>query len=495
MLDRILRDTARKSPAKVSFYFGEEQVTFHQLDQDVDRLAQGLLDLGLEPQARVAVILGNSTNLVRSYLGVIRAKGVVVPINPLFKSEELKYLIKDSDIKFIITSQASLAVIASIQNELPDLKNIIVVGGTKEGIILPFEELMAKEAAPVELDIQESDLAACQYTSGTSGKPKGALLTHGNLLFAMHSSILRTGMGKEDHSLCVLPLFHIFSQFTNMLMPIYLGASVTILPQFIPGVVLKEVETKKVSFLCAVPGMYAAILALLSQNPSYDLSSLRVCISGGAALPLELYNRFLEVCKVDLIEGSGPTEAVSFVGVPGSNKPGSVGRPLEGVQAKIVDDNDVELPQGEIGEICVQGPTTMQGYQNLPEATAEAMRGGWFHTGDLGKMDQDGFVYIVDRKKDMIIVGGMNVYPREIEECLYQHPKVYETAVIGAYDKERGQVPRAYVVLKADTEADAKEFILYCRKHLANYKCPKDVVIVESLPKNATGKIDKKRIQ
>jgi long-chain acyl-CoA synthetase len=314
-------------------------------------------------------------------------------------------------------------------------------------------------------------------------------------MFCLTGCIERTGMVKDDHSLCVLPLFHIFSQFTNMMMPIYLGASITILPQFIPGVVVKEIQSKKITFFCAVPGMYSAILALLAQNPQADLSSLRICISGGSSLPIEIYNQFLDVCKVDLIEGSGPTEAVTFVGVPGSDKPGSVGLPLKGVEVKIVDESDQELPQGEIGEICVKGPNVMKEYQNLPEATAEAMKGGWFHTGDLGRIDEDGFVYIVDRKKDMIIVGGMNVYPREIEECLYQHPKIYEAAVIGISDKDRGQVPCAYVVLKPGMEADPKELILHCRSNLANFKCPRDVVIVESLPKNPTGKIDKKLIR
>ena len=494
MLDKILRNTAKRIPSEVGIYYATDQITYSQLDQDVDNLASGFLELGLAPQEKVGVILGNSPDIIRSYFAVLRAGGVVVPLNPLFKGEELKYFINDSQIKYVITFHNHLPLIASIKNEVPSLQRIIVVGGVKDEFVIPYEDLLHKNSSPVDLDITEDALAAIQYTSGTSGKPKGAQLTQGNLMFCLEASITRTGMTQEDNSLCILPLFHIFSQFVNMLMPIYLGGKVTILPQFVPGLTLEEIDAKKISFLTAVPAMLLALLGVLQQNNTFDLSSLRLIISGGAPLPLEVYNRVRDRFGVPVIEGSGPTEAVTFVGRPDADKSGTVGTPLDGVEAKIVGADDQPLPVGEIGEICVKGPNVMKGYNNMPEETAEVLKNGWFYTGDLGKMDEDGFVYIVDRKKDMIIVGGMNVYPREIEECLYKHPSVLEAAVIGVKDKDRDEVPKAYIALKPGTEAEPKDIILFCRKHLANFKCPRHVSIVEKLPRSATGKIDKKLI-
>ncbi len=237
----------------------------------------------------------------------------------------------------------------------------------------------------------------------------------------------------EDENLCILPLFHSFAQTASMLDPIYCGSSLTIIPQFKPARILKEIALRRISFLCAVPAMYTALLYALSEAEDYDLSSLRTCIAGGSALPLEITKKYRETYGITIIEGNGPTETspISYVNPPQACKAGSVGPPLKGVKVRIVDDHDVEIPCGEIGEICIQGPNVMQGYLNQPASTAEAMKGGWFHTGDLGKVVDEGYVYIVDRKKDMIIVGGQNVYPREVEECLYRHPKVLEAAVIG----------------------------------------------------------------
>ncbi|AFQ46211.1 long-chain-fatty-acid--CoA ligase [Desulfosporosinus meridiei] len=492
-VDRILSKTAQILPDKTVMYYENESISYSQLDKEVNNLAQGLMDFGLKPNEKVALVLGNCPNFVRMYFAILRAAGTVVPLNPLYKADEIHYILNDAKVKLLIIDQELLPMIREVRAEKSDL-NIIAIGGRKEEGIVSFEELLKKEAEPVDRNVEESDLAVCLYTSGTSGRPKGALLSHGNLIFITYALITRMDIREDDHNLCVIPLSHAFSQFTNMLMPIFIGGSFTILPRFIPNAVLSEIASKKISYFCAVPAMYSALLAALSQEHNYDMSSLRICLSGGAPLSVEIIKEFTKRYGIPLVEGSGPSEAVACIGSYQAIKPGSVGPALDGVNVKVVNDHDQELPQGEIGEFCVQGPNVMQGYLNLPEATAEALRGGWFHTGDLAKIDEEGYVYIVGRKKDMILVGGMNVYPGEVEQCLFNHPQVLEAAVIGSPDKERGEVPKAFIVLKRQESAEPKEFILYCRRHLANYKCPRQVVILASLPKNPTGKIDKKQL-
>ena len=493
-VDKFLSRSAQALPNKAAIHYEKDIITYSQLNQEVNNLAQGLIDLGLKTSDKAAVILGNCPDFVRIYFAILRAAGTVVPLNPLFKEDEIQYIINDAKIKFLVINHDLLPTIKKISAEISHIK-IIVIGGTKETNIIPFEDLLNKEANPVELYVEEKDLAACLYTSGTIGNPKGALLSHSNLIFLTEALVTRMDMRTEDNSLCIIPLSHIFSQLTNMLMPICLGGNVTILPRFIPRAALNEIASKRISYLCAVPAMYAALLSALSHDRNFNISTLRICVSGGAPLPLEISKVFMEKYGIPLVEGSGPTEAVACVGPHEANKPGSVGPALEGVKVKIVNENDQELSRGEIGEFCVQGPNVMQGYLNLPEATAEAMKGGWFHTGDLAKIDEDNYVYIVGRKKDIILVGGMNVYPSEIEQCLYNHPEILEVAVIGIPDKDRGEMPKAFIVLKPGSNSEPKEFILYCRKHLANYKCPKQVVILDSLPKNPTGKVDKKLLE
>jgi len=492
-IDKFLCKSAQVLPNKVVIHYENEMITYSQLDKEVNNLAQGLIDLGLKASDKVAVILENCPDFVRIYFAILRAAGTVVPLNPLYKEDEIQYIINDANIKLLVIDQELLPKINKIRAVISDLK-IIVIGGTKEKNIIPFADLLNKEADPVEMNVEENDLAACLYTSGTSGSPKGALFSHGNLMFLTKACITRMDLRIEDYNLCVIPLSHIFSQLTNMLMPIFLGGNVTILPRFIPSAVLNEIAVKNISFFCGAPAMYSSLLAVLSQDQNYNISSLRICISGGAPLPLEVTKVFMEKYGITLTEGSGPTEAISCVGRPEANKPGSVGPVLEGVKIKIVNENDQEVPQGEIGELCVQGPSVMQGYLNLPEATAEALRGGWFYTGDLVKMDEDGYVFIIGRKKDMILVGGMSVYPSEIEQCLSYHPLILEAAVIGIPDKDRGEIAKAFIVLKPGATAEPKEFILYCRKHLANFKCPRQVVILDSLPKSPIGKVDKKQL-
>ncbi|BCV20959.1 long-chain-fatty-acid--CoA ligase [Moorella sp. Hama-1] len=494
----FLRNGARRFPAKVALYFGEERITYSQLDREVDSLARGLLDLGLQHQQRVAVLLGNCPDFFRAYFAITRAGGTVIPLNPLFKGVEIKYILNDGQVAILITTRSFLPVIEGVWSQISSLQKVIVIGGETEGEVVTWDDLLARPAEPVVVEIKEDDIAACLYTSGTTGKPKGAMLSHGNLVFDTLATAEHIEVGPEENHLCVLPLFHAFAQTVCMLLPIYTGASITIMAQFRPDSVLKEIGAKGVTLFAGVPAMYAAILSTITDPRAFDLSSLRLCFSGGAPMPVEIMRLFEEQYGITVIEGNGPTETspVAYANpLHGVRKPGSVGLPLKGVRVKIVDDNDQELPVDTVGEICVQGPNVMQGYLNQPEATAEAMKGGWFHTGDLGKIDADGYVYIVDRKKDMLIIGGLNVYPREVEECLYQHPAVAEAAVIGVRDALRGEIPKAFIVLRPGRKATPREFITFCRERLANYKCPRQVALVESLPKTVTGKIDKKQLR
>jgi len=498
-LSKLLRESAARHPEKTVCFAGEEIVSYRQLDTSVGKIAAYLARSGLGFQDKVAIILPNCPEFVVAYFAVLRQGGVVVPVNPLFKGEEVKYIFNDSKVSMVITAQAFLPMIESIWKYVPSLHKVIVVGGETGDDTVAYEDILAA-MEPIEGDVEvdDHDVAACLYTSGTTGRPKGALLTHDNFIFDAQSVIEHIQTTEEDNYLCVLPLFHSFGQTVCMIVPIISGATFTLIEQFRPDTVMKEIGDKKVTVFAGVPAMYGALLGVVKKLKDYDLSSLKLCVSGGAPMPVEIMKAFENEYPVVIIEGNGPTETspVSYCNPRfGLRKPGSVGIPIPGVSVKIVDNDDNEVPVNEIGEICVRGRNVMKGYLNQPEATAEALKGGWFHTGDLGRIDEDGYIYIVDRKKDMIIVGGLNVYPREVEEVIYQHPKVKEVAVVGKPDHLRGEIPKAFVVPKEGETIEPREIILHCKEKLANYKVPKEVVQIGALPRNSTGKVDKKTLR
>ena len=498
-ISKLLRESAAKHPEKTACFAGEETLSYRQLDSKVGKVAGFLEKSGLKFQDKVAIILPNCPEFVVGYFAVLRRGGIVVPVNPLFKGEEVKYIFNDSKVSMVITAQAFLPMVESIWKYVPSLQKVIVVGGETTDDTVAYEDIIAS-MEPVEEDVEvdDHDVAACLYTSGTTGRPKGALLTHDNFIFDAQSVIEHIQTTEDDNYLCVLPLFHSFGQTVCMLVPIISGASITLIEQFRPDSVMREIGEKKVTVFAGVPAMYGALLGVVKKLKDYDLSSLKLCVSGGAPMPLEIMKAFESEYPVVIVEGNGPTETspVSYCNPRyGLRKPGSVGIPIPGVSVKIVDNDDNEVAVNEIGEICVQGRNVMKGYLNQPEATAEAMKGGWFHTGDLGRIDEDGYIYIVDRKKDMIIVGGLNVYPREVEEVIYQHPKVKEVAVVGKPDHLRGEIPKAFVVPKEGEIIEPREIILHCKEKLANYKVPKEVAVIEAIPRTSTGKVDKKQLR
>lgn len=498
-LGEIVKHSAEKYPNKEALFFEQEALTYQELAESIDRLTNGLIRLGIKQGDRVGLLLPNSIPFVMAYLSIVKCGGIVVPLNVLFKAAELKYILEDSGASLLITSSYFLPVIEQISPQINSLNNIVMVGEETKGKFISFAELLNKgENSSPSVDIKDTeDIAAILYTSGTTGRPKGAMLTHSNLLSNVNSICQALKCNDKDRFLCVLPLFHSFAATVCMLEPLYIGGSIVIVTKFNPEEVLRIIADKRVTIFAGVPSMYTLWANMLGLK--LDFSSWRLCISGGAALPVEVMRRFEEKYPVLIYEGDGPTEcspATSFNPIDGKRKPGSIGLPILEVQMKIVDDNDNDLDPEQTGEIVVKGPNVMKGYWNLPEETAQALKGGWFHTGDIGKVDEEGYFYITDRKKDMIIVGGMNVYPREVEEVLYAHTKVKEAAVIGINDELRGEVPKAIIALKDSKErVEEREIINFCRERLANFKVPKVVEFRESLPKTATGKILKRALR
>jgi long-chain acyl-CoA synthetase len=498
----ILSSSAIKYPSKIAVIFGQKKINFTDLNVYTDRLAQGLRQIGVVKADRVALLLDNSAHFVICYFAIVKLGAVVVPINHMFKSEEISYIVSDSEPKVMITSSIYLDTVLKIKEELPYLKNILSVSKEKEGVISIYDWIndQNKEYCNRE-NVGEDDIAAILYTSGTTGHPKGAMLSHGNLISNALASKEAIKANHKDKAICLLPLFHSFAATVCMLLPLSVGGTVVIMKSARPFKrVIRAIFNNRVTVFVGIPSLYnilneVKLPKILNSLIIRMLLPIRVCISGAAALPVPTWEKFQKRLGVPLLEGYGLTESspvVSLNPYKCLNKGGSIGLPINGVKVEIVDENNNPVGVGQVGEILVKGPNVMKGYYNNPEATKETIKDGWLYTGDLGKKDADGYLYIVGRKKDMVNVRGLNVYPREIEDLLYQHPKVKEAAVIGVADFHKGEVPKGFIVLKEGVVAAEKEFVLYLREHLANYKIPRSIEFRQSLPKNTTGKILKR---
>ncbi|HEX4804355.1 MAG TPA: long-chain fatty acid--CoA ligase [Conexibacter sp.] len=490
-LASLLTDSAARHPERPAIKLEDATMTFAQLDDASARFAGLLAARGFQPGDRVGVMLPNVPYFPVVYYGILRAGGVVVPMNVLLKEREVAFYLEDSGARLLFAwhefgeeaRPGAAAAGAELVEVAPrDFMREITAAAPRAGLA----------------DVDDEDTAVILYTSGTTGKPKGAELTHANLYGNAKTKVetliqLRDG----DVILGALPLFHSFGQTAAMNAGMMAGVCLTLLPRFDGVKALQIMERDRVTVFLGVPTMYSAMLAVpAAERP--DTSSLRTCISGGASLPVEVLRAFESQFGVAILEGYGLSETspVASFNHPGrERKPGSIGTPIRDVRMKVVDPDDRELPAGEVGEIVIQGPNVMKGYWKRPDATAEAMRGGWFHTGDLAKVDEDGYFFIVDRKKDMIIRGGYNVYPREIEEVLYEHPAVAEAAVVGIADATLGEEVGAAVALKAGAEATPEELQAFVKERVAAYKYPRHVWLVPELPKGPTGKILKREIQ
>jgi long-chain acyl-CoA synthetase len=491
-LATILTETAERLPDQTAFKLDDIELSYSMLAEGSARVAALLKSKELEAGDRVGLMMPNVPYFPAIYFGILRAGGVVVPMNVLLKAREVGFYLEDPGAKLLF-AWGDFGEAAEAGAEKADAEVILVKPGE-------FEKLLAEQEPHRELaDRTRDDTAVILYTSGTTGKPKGAELTHSNLYRNSAGVSQKLGeMSDDDVLLGALPLFHSFGQTCTMNSAVSVGATVTMLPRFDPDKALEIIQRDRVTIFQGVPTMYNAMLHSESCD-SADCSTLRLCMSGGAAMPAELMREFEEKFGCIILEGYGLSETspvASFNHPDRERKPGSIGTPIEGVEMQVWDDDGNEVPQGEVGEIVIRGHNLMKGYWNREDATKEAITGeGWFRTGDMAKMDEDGYFFIVDRKKDLIIRGGYNVYPREIEEVLYEHPAIQEAAVVGVPHDELGEEVGAAVVLKEGESLEADELKSYVKEQVAAYKYPRRIWFVDELPKGPTGKILKREIE
>ena len=508
---QLLEDSARRFPDRPALRFYGRQTTYRELLALVERFASGLIAQGLRPGDRVAVVLPNAPQMVIAYYGTLRAGGVVVPTNPLYTPREFSVQMADADPRFVIAldlvaprlSEAvrdRILVTTRIRDYLPPLLGFLQGLREKSPSLpkgaLPLSGLLAAgHGAVLPGPVPADEVAVLQYTGGTTGVPKAAMLSHRNLVAnAMQSEAwLPSYRPGEERVLAVLPFFHVFGMSVALNLGVRTGAEIDLVPRFNPVETAKEVRRFRPTLFPGAPAMYQAVVDS-PEVERWNIRSIRYCISGSAPLPAELQERFERVTGGVLVEGYGLTEASPVTHCNplfGERRPGSVGRPFPDTLQRILDPDDPsrELGPGEVGELAVKGPQVMLGYYNQPAETAQVLVDGWLRTGDLGMIDADGFCSIVDRKKDLIIVSGFNVYPREVEEILLRHPGVREAVVVGMADERRGQKVRAVIVPREQARPSAEELMAYCRERLAGYKVPREFEFRDELPRTAIGKV------
>jgi long-chain acyl-CoA synthetase len=491
-LGSILAGSAELHPDRIALRHGDRALRYGELDRAARGVAASLRALGIAPGDSVAILVPNVPEFTIAYFGILYAGCSVVPLNVLLSAPEVEYHLKDSRARLLFASPffEAAARAGAKAARVP----VALASGAGAGTL---GELAAAEPIAALEPTRATDTAVILYTSGTTGKPKGAELTHSNLFLNCAVVVPKLAPLRDDEvALAVLPLFHSFGQTCVQNAMIASGGSFTLLPRFTPEDAFLTMERHGVTLFAGVPTMY---FALLHHEPGrhYDLSRLRWCLSGGAPMPVEVMKAFEQKFGVEILEGFGlsetsPVASFNMQGRP--RKPGSIGYPVWGVEMAILDDDDRPLPDGERGEICIRGHNVMKGYLGRPDATKEAMRGGWFHSGDIGIRDADGSYRIVDRKKDMILRGGFNVYPREVEEVLYAHPAIVEAAVVGVPHESHGEEVKA-VVVSRDPSLSRDALVAWCKERLAAYKYPRLVEFVESLPKGPTGKILKRELR
>jgi len=479
-------------PNRTALRCDDLQFTYAEFDAAAARVATLLERAGVEPGDRVGLMLPNTPAFALAFYGIMYRGAVAVPMNPLLKAREVSYYLSNSGAKALFATPAFAEEATAGAAEVGAECWVVDDAGLKKLIAdLPEQD------SPVECG--DHDVAVILHTSGTTGKPKGAMLTHGNLSRNCEVSV-RTLVetGQDDVVMGCLPLFHVFGLTCGLNGTVFAGGMLTLLPRFEPRKAIEIIERDAVTVFQGVPTMYSALLSVADQAPPGAMRTLRTCVSGGAALPVQVLADFEKAFGCTVLEGYGLSESSPAAAFNHPNRPrkaGSIGTPIEGVEMRVVDLDGVEVPQGEAGQIQIRGHNVMKGYWNLPEATKETITAdGWLNTGDVGRVDEDGYFYIVDRTKDMIIRGGYNVYPREIEEVLYEHPAVAEAAVIGIPHDSLGEEVGAAVALKKGAAVTADELRDYVKARVAAYKYPRLVWLVDALPKGPTGKLLKREI-
>ncbi len=494
-LGLILRTSAFETPEAIVMRAGERAISYAELDRAARGVATSLRQRGIGPGDKVALLVPNVPEFTIAYFGILYAGAAVVPINVLAAAPEVSYFLQDSEARLLIVHP----LFEEIGRAGAAPLSISVVLATSEVGPDTLGEFATADPVDQLHPTSPQDTAVVLYTSGTTGKPKGAELTHSNLFLncAVVVPRLLPATDSAHRALATLPLFHSFGQTVIQNGMIAQGGSYTLLPRFDPEQAFQLIERDRLTLFAGVPTMYFALLHHRGDR-AYDVSSLRGCMTGGAPMPVEVLYAFEEKFNVEILEGFGLSETSpvsSFNVLSKPRKPGSIGYPVWGVEMCIVSEADQALPDGEHGEICIRGHNVMKGYLGRPEANKEALRGGWFHSGDIGYRDAGGCYWIVDRKKDMILRGGFNVYPREVEEVLYQHEAIIEAAVIGVPHESLGEEVKAVVALKPDAKVTAEELQGFCKDRLAAYKYPRLIEFRETLPKGPTGKILKRELR
>jgi long-chain acyl-CoA synthetase len=532
-LSELLTTAARQCGDRTAVIYYGNRITYLQLELAAARFAHELLRMGIQRGDRVAICLPNVPQYLIAYYGILKAGAIVVPVNPIYTAHEMRYQLADSGAKAIVILDILYPTLHQVRGETP-IRHIIL---TNAGDYLPFplsklypfkeaqeqrgkprvpaevikhdpaisqmRDLIAKAASkrggytlleqtsPVNID----DVAILQYTGGTTGVSKGAMLTHRNLVANAVQCATWTGTTrfKKSVTLAVTPFFHVYGLTVALNMPVYNGSTMVLLPRFIPGDVLNAIEKYKPDSFPGIPTMYLAITREIEKRGKGDISSVNVCLSGAAPLLHEVQTRFEQLSGAHVSEGYGLTEASPVTHCNplfGDRRIGTIGLPLPSTEAKVIDPvTGKTMPLGEKGEMVVRGPQVMKGYWNRPDETEKVLQDGWLHTGDIATMNADGYFSIVDRAKDIIIAGGYNIYPREVEEVLASFPAIQECVVVGIPDLYRGETVRAYIILKDGEHATAEEIITFCKRELAPYKVPKQIIFREELPKSLIGKI------
>jgi long-chain acyl-CoA synthetase len=482
---------------RVALYFKEREMTNFELQKNSRKLTSALKELGVKRGDRVIIQTPNCPEVLEAFGACWRMGAVVVPINYLMNDEEISYIYKDSGAKIVISSVAFLPRVRVAQDKAPEMKTVILIDKeVPEGTIAYDQLIESAQEDHSFADMKDDELAALIYTAGTTGNSKGVMHTHQSLYANAKMQFESMPFPDGMVFVSVLPLCHSFG-IATINNGMFRSATTVLLDSFDLELILSSIAKYKANILVAVPTMYVYLL-LYPEPKKYDVSSMKYWICGSAPLALETGKKFREVYGGEICEGWGLTEAGANNAtnpIHGLKKVGSIGIPMKGTEMKIMDDEGKFLPRGEQGEIVIRGPQIMKGYWNKPEETAQALRNGWLHTGDVGFEDEDGYFWITDRKKDLIIKGGENISPRTVEEVLFAHPKISEAAVVGMRDDVYGENIKAFIVLKPDQAATAEEIIEYCKTNLTNFLAPKEVVIMDALPKSLVGKVLKKELR
>jgi acyl-CoA synthetase (AMP-forming)/AMP-acid ligase II len=519
-LHDFLRENAERNPEKVAINYYGKKIGFRELDDLSDRFATALNDFGLKKGDRVSLYLENCPQFVIAYYGILKAGGVVVAANPMFKADELLYELKDSGTRIIIALDHLYPMVKEVRKKM-QLPRVIVTSYwdfLPENPALPIHPSMQppKAVFPQTLDFLDllektkpdpprpeinthDDLALLQYTSGTTGLPKGAMITHYSLLFNTVGSTVWTQITEDDVHLSVLPFFHVTGMIHGMNRPVYSGTTNVMISRFDTETAIRAINDFRCTVWVSITTMNVAVVNFPDIH-RYNLQSLKHCSSGGAPIPKEILQRWREIVGPELVEGYGLSETISQTHVNPVSNPryGSVGIPHFGVECRIVDmDTQAEVPVGQEGELLIKGPMVTRGYWNNPEETEKVLQNEWFATGDIARMDQDGYFYIVERKKDMIKASGYSVFPAEVEALMYEHPAVQEVAVIGVPDPHRGENVKAFIILRPQYGRRVKEteMIAWAKNKMAAYKYPRIVEFVDELPKTGSGKILKRALR